>query len=503
MRSDNVIKSSFWKIFNNMLSILLGFGSRTIFIHFLSADYLGINGLFTNVLSLLSLAELGFSTAVTFNLYKPLIQKDEKKIAGIMNLYKWVYRVVAVFIAIAGLCVVPFLGYICKDSQFELNYLRITYLLFLGKTVSTYFFSYNSTLITADQKEYKILPITSASTIVCNVFKILTLVVTRNFLVYLATDILVGILFNAMTAYYVKKEYPLLRDKDTKLDKDERKKIFSDVGNLFLGKLSTTILTSTDNIIISSFVNVVSVGLMSNYTTLIGYVQTFINAPLYSAQASIGNAVAAEPKEYVYKILKRLTMMTFFVASFSATALLCLSNDFIAIIWDNLILPMPVVVILMVNSFLQMIKQPLWITLNTCGLFKKDKYISLAGALCNLIVSLVLVQFWDISGVIWGTIISQLLQMILKARLLFKDYFQESCVKYLLLICGCFAGLGIEMGVTYFLCSLVPGWHLYLVFVVKAIICTVVPTAMIVLTFRKTDAFDYTLGLIKHKLLKK
>lgn len=503
MRSEYAVKNTIWTTINNIANIIIGFVSRTVFIYFLNSEYLGINGLFTNILAILSLSELGFSSAVTFNLYKPLKEHDDHKVAAIMNFYKWIYRGVAVFILTAGLILLPFLQYIIKDTTFEMSYIRVVYVIFLLKTVLSYFYSYNYTLATADQKGYLTAKITLVSNFIIPIVKIGVLAMTRSFIAYIVVEIILNLITNIIKTYYVRTKYPVLKDTKSTLSKDEKHKMVTDVKNIFLGKLSTTILNSTDNIIISAFVNVVSVGFLSNYNTLIGYVQTFVNGSLYSSQAGIGNAVASEPKEYVLKILNRLTMITLFVASFSCTALFCLSSDFISIVWarnENMLLPTLTVLIVMINSFFQMLKNPLWMTLTSCGLFAKDKYISIIGAVVNIIVSLAFVQFVGINGVILGTIISQTVQLILKAKLLFDDYFKTSCAGYLGRILLCFGVFGLELGVTYFACSIVPDVNELIMFAIKMVICAVVPNIITVLLFGRTDEFKYFLELIKRTL---
>lgn len=499
MRSENVIKNSIWTTINTVITILIGFISRTLFIYILNSEYLGIDGLFSNILSLLSLSELGFGSAVTFNLYKPLREKDNKKIAAIMNFYKWVYRTVAAFIFVVGLCLIPFLRYIIKDTTFDLKYITGIYVLFLIKTAITYLYSYNFTLATADQRGYIIGHITMVNNIVTPIAKIAALAITRSFVAYIVVEIVLTLVFNLVKTLYVRKEYPVLEDNKSSLERQETRKILKDVQNIFLGKVSTTVLTSTDNLIISSFVNVVSVGYMTNYNTLINYITTFISGSLYSAQASVGNAIASESKEYVYGILKKLTLITLFVASFATTALFCLSSDFVAIVWSrkqDMTLPVITVFIIMFNAFFQFIKSPLWITLTSAGLFEKDKYISFIGMTMNIVVSLILVQYFGIVGVILGTIISQSVQMILKAKLLFNDYFGMSSGKYLLLILECFGLFIIEELVTYFICIIIPLSNIYLLFVCKMIACVIVPNLMNYVIFRKTEEYEYFSKLI-------
>ena len=423
-----------------------------------------------------------------------------------MNFYKWIYRGVAVFILVVGLALVPFLQFVIKETTFDISYIRIVYIIFLLKTTLSYLYSYNYTLATADQKSYLTAKITVVSSIVIPIAKIVVLAVSKSFIAYIVIEIILNLVTNMIKTYYVRLKYPVLKDTKSTLTKDEKLKMVTDVKNIFLGKVSTTILNSTDNIIISAFVSVISVGFLSNYNTLIGYVQTFINGSLYSAQASIGNAIASETKEYVYKILNRLTMITLFVASFACTALFCLSSDFINIIWahnEDMTLPVLTVFIVMFNSFFQMIKNPLWMTLTGCGLFNKDKYISIAGAIVNLIVSLVLVQFADIKGVIIGTIISQLVQLILKAKLLFSEYFKTSCLNYLGRMALCFGVFVGELVVTYGCCCFVPSMNVIANFAIKTIICCVVPNVMTVVLFWKTDAFKYFMELVGKVLKKK
>lgn len=506
MRSEYVVKNSFWTTVNSVVNILIGFVSRTLFIYFLNSEYLGIDGLFTNVLSLLALSELGFSSAVTYNLYKPLKEGDDRKVAALMNFYKWIYRGVALFILVVGLALVPFLQFIIKETTFDISYVRIVYIIFLLKTAVSYLYSYNYTLATADQKGYLTAKITLVSHFIIPFAKIGVLAYTKSFIAYISTEIVLNLITNFIKAYYVKTKYPVLKDTKSSLGRDEKIKMVTDVKNIFLGKVSTTVLNSTDNIIISAFVNVVSVGFLSNYNTLIGYVQTFINGSLYSAQASIGNAIASETKEYVLKVLNRLTMITLFVSSFACTALFCLSSDFISIVWsrkEDMTLPVFTVFIVMFNSFFQMIKNPLWMTLTGCGLFNKDKYISIAGAIVNLIVSVIFVQFSGIRGVIWGTIISQLVQLILKTKLLFDEYFEMKCIQYLMRMMLCFAVFVLELTVTYGCCLLVPTSFPILSFGVKMVICVIIPNMMTFILFHKTDEFHYLIELIMKTLKKK
>lgn len=492
MRSKYVMKNSLWSVTSNIVSIIMGFISRSVFIYILGEEYLGINGLFTNILSLLSLAELGFGSAVTYNLYKPIVDNDERKIAGIMNFYKWIYRVVAIFILIVGSCVIPVLQYIIKDSTFDISYIRTIYVFFLLDTVVSYLYSYNFTLASADQKGYYTARITAVATPIINIAKIVILWFSKSFIAYLLIGIVLNFATNIIKTFYVRSKYSVLRDQKTGLSKIEKKKIFTDVKNIFAGKVSTTILNSTDSIVISSFISVITVGLLSNYNMLIGYVQGTVNMILFSAQASIGNIVATETKEYTLEIMEKITYISCFISSFACVCLYCLSSDFISLLWGtNLVMDNVVVFFLMTNSFMQLIKSALWMTLGVCGFFDKDKYISMIGAAINIIVSVILAIQIGVIGVILGTLISQSVQMCMKSKLLFNKYFGTTSRKYLLTIVKCFFVFFLELGVTALFCEVVSTSNLLVDFIIECCICLIIPNVITIILFRNTPAYKY------------
>lgn len=261
---------------NSMLNLLSGFGYkiltlltaflvRTVFVKCLNEEYLGINGLYSSVLTMLSLAELGFGTAMVYSMYKPLANKDEVKLQQLMNLYKNVYRIIGTVILIIGLCIIPFLDYIIAEQP-DIEGLTFYYVLFLLNTVVSYwFFAYRNSILNADQKSYVITKYSCIFNLIKTILQIILIVVFHSYAIYLIVQILCTIFQNVFVAYKVKKIYPFFSEKSTdKLPKDEKKHIFKDVKALMLSKIAHTVLNSTDNIIISAFVGLNWVGLLSN-----------------------------------------------------------------------------------------------------------------------------------------------------------------------------------------------------------------------------------------------
>lgn len=152
-RTKNSMKNITFSILGQTSDIVLSFVVRTIFIYYLGAEYLGINGLFINILSLLSLAELGIGSAITYSLYEPLANNNSKKIKGIMSIFKKTYISIAGFILLAGLLLLPFLDFFIRDMP-DISNIRMIYLIFLLNSAVSYLFSYKRALIIADQKKY-------------------------------------------------------------------------------------------------------------------------------------------------------------------------------------------------------------------------------------------------------------------------------------------------------------------------------------------------------------
>ncbi len=502
MRTDNVIKNGIWGSVYQVANIILGFIGRTVFIYFLNSEYLGISGLFSNVLSILSLSELGFSSAIAFHLYGCLAKDDKAKIAAIMNFYKNVYRIIGFVVLALGIAVLPFLGFIIKESNFDLSYIRLVYVIYLLQTVTSYFYSYKFTLAIADQKNYLMTNVDIIFRLVTTAVNIAVLILFKNFIIYLLSNIASGILCNICKAYRVSKYYPYIKGNE-QLGDGEKKKILGDVKNIFAGKVSTVIVTSTDNILISAMVALSVVGVYSNYAMLIGYIQAFLTQFTTATQASIGNMVATESKEHSYDIMKKLTVIIYLILSFCCVSFFVLLNPFITLwIGEGFLLSMSVVFWCIFSFYIQIVKAPVWYSLGAVGYFKEDRNISIIGAVSNLFVSIVCAYFLGLSGIFIGTVVSQLIQWILKVRLFTKKYLNIKMKEYLGLSIMLLGATFIVMGATYAICYCISLDNAYIEFLIKAFCCLLIPNGLNWLLFRKTEAFAYLMSIVR-KLLRK
>ena len=209
-RIDNSLKSSVVSVACNVTNIICGLVYRTIFVYVLGAAYLGVNGLFTSVLSVLSLAELGITTAIVYRLYKPISMNDPYKVGQIMRFFKWIYRVIALIVLLVGLAIMPTLPFLIKDGTEipdDIN-IYVIYCLFLLQSVSTYMFSYRLTILNADQRGYTFSVVQLSITLTGYIVQATMLIIFQNFTLALTAAVITNLLMNFILSRWVTAQYP-------------------------------------------------------------------------------------------------------------------------------------------------------------------------------------------------------------------------------------------------------------------------------------------------------
>ena len=279
-RTTNAIKNLEFGILGKIVNLVLAFASRTIFIYFLGSAYLGVNGLYTEILSLLSFAELGFGSAMTFAMYRPVADDDHEKIVKLLDFYKKIYRIIAGIITVLGILLLPFLQYIVKGADWlSVTELRIYFLIFLLNTVVGYFVTYKYSYLNALQKNYINTNIDTIVSTVSYFAQMLIMLIFRNFLLYLLVNSFVLTISRIGIAIYLNKKYPILKEKPViHLSAEEKRPIFKEVRGLMVHQFASVAVHSTDNILISmiSGLGVVAVGYISNYNMLMNSVLAFV-----------------------------------------------------------------------------------------------------------------------------------------------------------------------------------------------------------------------------------
>ena len=264
MRTLNSAKNLLSSLGITLIMTLLGFLTRKVFVDNVGVEYLGLNGLLQNILGVVTLLEGGFGTSIVYNLYKPLAERDEARIIALVQLYRKVYRYIAEGIFIFSLCLYPFIDLFIKDVQ-SLSYVSIVYFIFVFNSIVQYFTAYKWSLINADQQVYKLTVINLTYQVGLSLAKLGVLYFTQNYILYLVVESLFGIGLNIAIVHKANQLYPFIVTKvKYTVDKETKKKILTNVKALFLHSLGGYFMHSTSNIVISSFVGVVVVGLYSN-----------------------------------------------------------------------------------------------------------------------------------------------------------------------------------------------------------------------------------------------
>ncbi len=406
---NNLVSSTVYEF----ISYLLKFVMRTVFINTLGVSYLGISGLFSNILMLLSLAELGFGTAIMFRLYDPLKKKNEERITQIMNFFKVVYRIVAIAIFVIGLLLMPFLKFLIKDfstfNELKLN-AYIIFLLYLLQTVSSYLFSaYRQILIKADQKSYVINIINCVLSPITNVVLIIILVVTKNYMLYLITMSLMAIVENLIRAYIIGKQYPYIKNKTVSIDKAEKKAILKDCWAIFLRQTSSTVIKTSDTFVISAFLGLNAVGFYSNYYMIYTMLNNIPKKLIASIQASLGNKFIDMPLKEKEQYSGNVNFAVVVLYGVAACAVGAMINEVIGVwLGYQYVISEALAIAIAFELYITGLKQHISLIRNTWGLFSQFKYASVVSAVVNVVVSIALIRF-GIVGVIIGTIVSDVL----------------------------------------------------------------------------------------------
>lgn len=499
-RTEKAGKNFLYGIFNKLIFLILTFFSRRIFIHYIGVQYLGINGLFGNILSLLTMADLGLGVAMSFTFYEPLANHNQEKIAGLVNFYRKIYNIIALSVAVIGAALTPFLKYLV-NMETDIPYLHVYYLMFVANIVISYLFVYKSTIISADQKSY----IISTYNLILNVLKIILqivfMIVLKNYFIYLMMEIMYTLFNNLVISYKADKLYPYIkRGNGTILEKREKKKIFNNIKSVFIYKISNVLLNGVDNIVLSVVVGTIYVGFYANYQTITTNINAFVTIIFNAVTAGVGNMVVTENKENRYKVFKVMQMVSFWLSGIIAVCMLFVIQDFI-VMWvgTSFLLDDITVIAIVLNLYFFTTMNPIWTFREATGLYQKTKYVMLVAAGVNLILSIIMAHQLGVSGVIFATVISRIVTYFwYEPRLLFQLFFEKNVFTYYMeYIINILINVGAVL-LLYFIFSQMsmPQNRIYS-FILKGIVSFIIINLLMLIRYIKTDEFKYGIEKVK------
>ena len=492
-------------LFGRFLTIFLNFAVRTIFINCLNEAYLSVNGLYSNILTVLSLAELGFGSAIVYRMYEPVAEHNNKKTAALLHFYKHIYRIIGLAIFGAGLCVIPFLDVIIKDKP-DVPGLTLYYAIFLLNTVASYWFSsYKASIFSADQKDYVKTNVQNISTIIQAVVQVALLLIFRQYLLYLLVQVARNIFVNLYIAHLTNKRYPeVVAYKDTSLSNEEKKSLLKDVGALFLTRLGHVALNGTDNIIISAVVGVLWVGRLSNYALICDSVTSVLCQITAAITGSLGNFFATEDKPAGYELFKKIEFLNFWLYGFSFIALVVLLDPFVRL-WagDKFVLGLPIAFAIALNFFVAGYMNTLWVFRSTLGLFKQGKFRPIIVALLNIVLSILLGKLWGVFGVLFATFLSRAAVSLWYDPIILHKYgfgvsakpFFFAYLKRVLLL----AAVAVAMLVIRKM--ILPAGITIIGFIVMVLLTAVIPNVVFWIVYRKKEEYRYFEDILKNRII--
>lgn len=503
MRKQNSLYNIIGSLGSYLVATLFTFMTQAYIVRILGIEYNGINGLFTNILTMLSVAELGIGTTIIFKLYKPLANNDIENIKSWMNFYKICYRFVAIFISIAGLIIIPIVPYIVGEINITENIILL-YVISLMDTILSYVMTYKRSLLYADQKNYIINVIHIGYMIFMNITQIIILTVFRNYYMFLTTKLLYRVLENVIINLYVDKKYPYINKNHNQVSKEEKKDVFDRVKAIFLQKISFVINKGLDNIVISCVLGIVAVGYYTNYYTIVAAITAIIYQIVSSLTASVGNLLTEKNYEKNFEIYEKINMLNSFLTGVCVIGFSNCVQPFIAIwVGEQYQLNIFVILSFALYIYADSIRRAITIYKEAAGICKEDKWMYIIMALINLIVSVVLCKVIGISGVILGTAISYLFLIIYSyPKYIFIPMFKKSKwtyykenIKYVSFI---IISLILTMGFTNIIQINGKVFQLLL----NGIVSVTISILVFVFLFYKNNEFKYYMEIIKKVVLK-
>ena len=429
-RTKNTARNLFFGFINKFITIILPFILRTVMINTLASEYLGLNSLFTSILQVLNLAELGFSSAIIYNMYKPIAKNDKKTICALLNLYKKIYRIIGSVILIGGLCLLPFLHNFINGTYPSDANIYILYVLYLANSALSYFlFAYKSALLTAHQRNDVVSKVQTLSLIIQYSIQAFILLFLKNYYLFIAVCILCTIINNTIVMFITNKMYPEYKC-DGEVSDIEKKSIRKKVTGLMIQKICATTRNSFDSIFISSFLGLTIVAIYSNYYSVLNAVISFLGIISVSIVASIGNSIVLESKEKNYNDMKKFNFMYMWISGLATVLLLCLFQPFMKL-WmgDNYLLPLSSVILLSLYFYSLKLGDIRSAYFEAVGLWYEGRFRALLETIVNIVLNYFLGKYFGVNGIILATIISIILvNFCYGSTIIFKYYFTNVSV---------------------------------------------------------------------------
>ena len=498
-RIKNTKRNMVYAVLFRLLNTIFPFINRTILLTVLGVEYLGLNSLFASILGVLSLAELGFGTAIIYCMYKPIVEDDTDTVCALLELYKKIYRWIGLIILAVGICISPFLDkFISGDVPTDINIRLVFFIQLVNTVLSYFFFAYKSSVLSAYQREDVVSKVASWTLVLQSLLQFAVLFVTHNYYVYLIIIPFITLFRNIIIYWLASRMFPLCNKKtDKQLDAETKQEITTKVKALFIHKVGGVITNSLDSVVVSAFFGLSATAIYNNYWYILSSVGNTIAIFYTSILAGIGNSVASENEEKNYEKFNKLTFLNNWVVGWCSICMLCLYQPFMKVwVGEEYLLPFHTTVFFVVCFYVNLIRRINVTFKDACGIWVEDRFKPLISGLVNVALNLILIQLIGMDGVIVSTIISlALVEVPWEVYALFKSYFKRTKKVYykkLFISTGIITAIAV---MTYLITSLITSTCFrndIAILLVAGIICAVFPNILFYMVWRKQFRFIKT-----------
>ena len=458
-RTQHARRNIITSVLNKLIIMLTNFVMRTVLIKYLGEVYLGLDSLFVSILQILSLTELGISSAMVYSMYKPLAEGDTAAVCALLKLYRTVYRWIAVIMTVLGLAITPFLPLIVKKDLPDGINLYFLFFINLADTVLSYMlFAYRSSLFTADQRYSINNNIYSIFKVGATALQIVAIILFRNYYFYSLVLPLTTIIKNLALYVISNKMYPQYKCEGS-VPKEEIDNIKKRCAGMFLHKLSFVFRNSLDSIVLSAFLGLAILGKYNSYYYIINAISGIMILVSNSVTASVGNSIVVESKEKNYRDFKKLQLMYMGITSWITVCLVGCTQPFMKLwLGEKMMFEDGVMIVFCIYFFSTHFVRVCHLYRQAAGLWWQDRYRPIIETLSNLVLNIIFVKVFGVYGVMFSTIFCMVcIEGTWGTRILFKHYFtEEKQSKYMLKLLWSWILTAFSGVIVYFVCGKIP-----------------------------------------------
>lgn len=498
MRTRKSIINSSANIVSLILSLIPNFIVRKLFLIYLGSELLGLTSLYASIIGWLSLVELGIGSAIVYSLYKPFACNNYTKVSAYINFYKKFYKNVGITILIIGVIISLNIDKFISGDV-DSNLAKYGFILFIIDTFISYMFSHKLCLLEVAQESYKITLAVTASKLLISIIQSVMLIINPNFIIYILVQVSINLIYFIGINIYILKKFKYIECENSDLEEEEKNKLLKNVKAMFMHKIGTLVVFSTDNIVISKFVGLSAVTKYTNYQLIVNACQRLMSSGLNGITASVGNLISEGNNERSYEVHKKVFFINFWISSFIVISLYNTLNQFV-VLWvgrENLLDSFTFNIIL-VNLYFSMMRGSVEQFQAGSGNYYQDRYAPICEAVINLITSLILVKYIGLPGIFIGTLMSNFMVIFwTKPTVVYKYVFNRKVSDYFIMYFKYLCIGIIPFIITTILTSSIKYQYDIFSFIINCLINIIVINISYIIIFYNSEEYNYYLNIIK------